>query len=48
MWLKKTIDNPRITGATNLNNLCTWIDIAYIVHNDMKGQTGGVMFSIMV
>ena len=40
-FLKKTIDDTRIIGASCLNRLSTWIDAAHAVHEDMKGQTGG-------
>lgn len=33
----------RIVGGNNLLKLHTWINAAYAVHNDMKGQTGGCM-----
>ena len=42
-WIKQTIDDPRIIGATSLEDLFTWVDASYGVHNNMRGQTGGCM-----
>ena len=42
-FLRKTINDVRIFGATSLDTLWTWVDAAYAVHPDMKGHTGGVM-----
>ena len=42
-FLKRTIDDIRIIGATSLTDVCTWIDAAYAVHNNMGSQTGGAM-----
>ena len=41
---KCTIDDKRIIGATSLCVIFTWIDATYEVHNDMRSQTGRVMF----
>ena len=38
---KNTIDDVRVIGAESLQDLYTWIDAAYAVHNDMRSQTGG-------
>ena len=40
-FLQKTIDNVRIIGADNLEDMYTWIDAAYGVHEDFKSHTGG-------
>ena len=42
-FIKHTIDDPRIIGATSLKDLYTWIDASYAVHHDMRGHTGGTM-----
>ena len=43
-FLKHTINDVRVIGATSLQELYTWIDAAYGVHNaDMKIHTGGNM-----
>jgi len=43
LYLKKTIDMPRILGASRLDTLWTWVDASYGTHHDRKGHTGGVM-----
>ena len=42
-YIRNTIDDKRIIGASSIQNLFTWIDAAYAVYKDMKGQTGGCM-----
>ena len=42
-YIKCTIDDVRIIGASSLTNIYTWIDAAYAVNPDMKSQTGGCM-----
>jgi hypothetical protein len=42
-FIKNTIDDCRIIGATDLTKIFTWIDAAYAVNPDMKSQTGGAM-----
>ena len=43
-FLKSTIDDVRIIGESSLQELYTWIDTAYGVHDiDLKSHTGGVM-----
>ena len=39
-FLKETINDKRIIGASLLENMHTWIDTAYGVYNDMGSQTG--------
>ena len=41
--MKGTYTQPRIIGATSIKDLYTWVDAAYAVHPNMRGQTGGVM-----
>jgi hypothetical protein len=42
-YLKGTINDVRVIGASNLTDIFTWIDAAYAVNPDMKSQTGGTM-----
>ena len=43
-FLKHTIDNIRIIGADSLQNIFTWVDSAYGVHDiDLRSHTGGSM-----
>ena len=42
-YLKNTIDDKRIIGASSLENLLTWVDAAYAVYKDMRSQTGGAI-----
>ena len=42
-FLKKTIKDERIIGASSLNDLFTWVDASYAVHPNMRGHTGGTM-----
>ena len=40
-YVKNIIKDKRIIGAETLSDLYTWIDVAYAVHNNMRGHTGG-------
>ena len=42
-WILNTIDEKRVIGARSLKELFTWIDAAYAVHANMRGQTGGAI-----
>ena len=42
-YIRNTIDDKGIIGASSIQNLFTWIDAVYAVYKDMKGQTGGCM-----
>ena len=42
-YVKCTIDDVRVIGASSLADIYTWIDAAYAVNPDMKSQTGGCM-----
>ena len=42
-YIQDTIDDKRNIGASLVYNIFTWIDAAYAVFKDMKGQTGGCM-----
>ena len=39
--LKQTINDKRIIGSDILRQLCTYIDVAYGVHPNLKIHTGG-------
>ena len=43
IWIMNTIDEKRVIGATSLRDLFKWIDAAYAVHANMRGQTGGAI-----
>ena len=32
-----TLEGKRAFGATNLNEIFTWVDASYAIHNDMQG-----------
>ena len=42
-YVKCTIEDVRVIGASSLTDLFTYIDAAYTVNPDMKSQTGGAM-----
>ena len=42
-FLSETINDVRVIGASSMENLHTWIDASFAVHDDMKGHTGGTM-----
>ena len=42
-FLKGTIKDKRIIGASSPHELYLWIDAAYAVHENMRGHTGGTM-----
>lgn len=42
-WIKCTIVDKRIIGATSFCDIFTWIDAECAVHDDMRCQTGGVI-----
>ena len=42
-YVKCTIDDVRVIGASSLTDIFTWIDAAYAVNPDMKSQTGGAI-----
>jgi len=49
LYIKGTLNMPRILGADSMVNLLTWVDASYAVHDDMKIHTGGCMlFSIII
>ena len=42
-YIKGTIDDKRIIGASSLNEILMFVDAAYAIYDDMRGQTGGCM-----
>ena len=42
-FLQSTINDIRIIGANSLQEVYTWIDAAYGVHDGMRSHTGGVI-----
>ena len=42
-YLANTIDDVRRIGCDSLSHIFTWIDAAFAVHPNMRGQTGGAM-----
>ena len=43
VYLQHTKDDVRRIGCDSLENIFTWIDAAYAVHNNMRSHTGGVI-----
>ena len=42
-YLKRTKNDKRYIGASNIDELYTWIDASYAVHdNNMRSHTGGL------
>ena len=41
--MKNTIKDKIIIGAKTLTDFYTWVDAAYVVHNNMRGHTGGAI-----
>ena len=42
-FVKNSIKDKRIIAEKTLTDLYTWIDVAYAVHNIMRGHTGGAI-----
>ena len=42
-YLNQTIEDVRVIGCEDMDNLYTWIDAAYGVWTNMRSQTGGCM-----
>eukprot|EP00957_Ditylum_brightwellii_P062855 4768631-Ditylum_brightwellii.AAC.1 len=42
-WLKRMEDDIRIIGAQSLTYVYTWIDAAYVVHDNMCSHMGGAI-----
>ena len=44
VFIKVTIEDKRIIGASHLLSIFMWIDAAYAVNPGMRSQTGGTMW----
>jgi len=42
-FLKGTLDDVRIIGATSITEIMTFIDSSYAVHDNMRSHTGGLV-----
>ena len=42
-YLEKSVDNVRIIEVNIVEELFTWVDAAYVIHNDIKSHTGETM-----
>ena len=42
-WLKQTKYDVRLIGTKSVDQLYTWVDAAFAVHDNMRSQTGGVI-----
>ena len=42
-FVKGTLDDVRIIGATNLQSIFMFVDASYAVYANMRGQTGGCL-----
>jgi hypothetical protein len=42
-FIKGTMNDKRVIGADNINELFVWVDASHAIHGDMRGHTGGVM-----
>ena len=42
-FLQGTISDPRIFGATSLEDMYTWVDASFAVHNNKRSHTGGTI-----
>ena len=42
-FLKGTIDDVRVIGASSLTEIMTWIDAAHAVHENMRSHMGGLI-----
>ena len=42
-FIKRTIDEIRVIGATSLTEIMTYVDSAYAVHENMRSHTGGLV-----
>eukprot|EP00957_Ditylum_brightwellii_P124753 9508629-Ditylum_brightwellii.AAC.1 len=42
-FLKRTVNDVRIIGATSIQDLYKWVDAAYAIHPNMRSHTGGAM-----
>ena len=42
-FIRKSLDDKRIIGATSLNKFVTWVDAAFATHMNKQSHTGGTM-----
>ena len=42
-YLEKSVDNVRIIEVNIVEEFFTWVDAAYVIHDDIKSHTGGTM-----
>ena len=43
-YLKKTTKDKRIIGAKNIEDIYTWVDASYAIHEEnMRSHTGGLI-----
>ena len=42
-FLKGTIDDVRVIGATSITEIMTFVDSSYAVHDNMRSHTGGLV-----
>ena len=42
-YLNTTKGDVRVIGCGDINNLFTWVDASFAVHNNMRSHTGGAM-----
>ena len=42
-FIKKTIDEIRVIGATSLTEIMSYVDSAYALHENMRSHTGGLV-----
>ena len=42
-FLKRTIEDVRIIGATSITEIMTFVDSSYAVHDNMRSHTGGLV-----
>ena len=44
-FIKSTINAVRIIGAESIDDLYTWVNAGYAVHNDMFSHIGRAMYT---
>ena len=42
-FLKATIDDLRVIGASSLTDIMTWVDASHAVHENMRSHMRGIM-----
>ena len=46
-FINRKIDDKRITGANNLHEIQTYVDLYHALHMDTRGHIGGVSTFVM-